>query len=111
MFVTSVIDLELWNKANWNGTGFFFAYNEPPLLGILCENKLAIEGVFHGWIRTLKCDQYFRDMKISIIEGDVPGEEGGYYVFIASDIDEFIMRMKKEKKILGFGWIVYNIYK
>ena len=103
LFVTTVIDIELWNKANWKGVVFLFSNNQPPVLGILCENKIAIQGVFHGWIKTLKDYDYFRDMKISLIEGEVPGELSGYYVFITSDIDEFIKRIEKEEKTLGFS--------
>ncbi|MFE3898544.1 MULTISPECIES: toll/interleukin-1 receptor domain-containing protein [unclassified Priestia] len=96
MFITSLIDIELWDKATWKGALFLFSEANPPILAMLCEDKLAIQGVFYGWKRSLKDEDFFRDMKISLIEGDVPEEESGYYVFISTDMDEFIKRMEKD---------------
>ncbi|WP_180235788.1 toll/interleukin-1 receptor domain-containing protein [Bacillus toyonensis] len=99
MFVTSVIDLELWDKAKWKGTLFLFSPKSPPILAILCEDKVAIQGVFGGWKRALETECFFRDMKISLIEGDIPNELEGYYVFISTDVDEFFKRIEKEHSI------------
>lgn len=101
LFITSVIDLELWNRAGWTAT--LFAYenpigSSPPILGVLCKNKLAIQAIFHGWIQLKgETKEFLRDMKISIIEGKLPKDtQEGYTVFLTSDIDEFINRIGLE---------------
>lgn len=97
MFVSSHIDLELWDQAKWKGSLFLFKYEEKPLplLGLLCLNKLAIQGIFSGWHRTKGDDEYFNELRISIIEGKLPDEkrDGGYFVYISSDIDNFVERI------------------
>ena len=50
--VFSLININLWNKAGWSGTGFaeFADPDEPPYLALLFENRDAAEGIFRGWV-------------------------------------------------------------
>lgn len=95
VFVTTFIDIELWDKAKWKGIVYLFATNDVPIIGILCENKIAIETIFGGWIKTQHEDEFLNDMKISIIEGEIPGEDPGYSVHIGTDLNKFVNRLNR----------------
>lgn len=94
MFLTGFIDLEKWNKAQWKGTAYFFdlAGMEPPTIGFFFENKSAAEEIFRGWHERLGDIDEYNELRISIIEGDIPGEENGYSVVVSTNIENVYKR-------------------
>ena len=47
--VVSVIDLDLWDRAQWMGALFVCAPSEPPILGLGFVNGEAGESIFRKW--------------------------------------------------------------
>lgn len=98
LFVTGFIDVDLWNNAGWNGIAYAFdrENKEPPTMAILFKDKDNAKRIFEAWQRRLgKYDEY-NELRISIVEGDIPGEDQGYSVHIGANIDNVIKRANKE---------------
>lgn len=92
LFVTSMIDLDAWNSAVWRGAGFVLGYLPlPTLLLPFVNEKYAIK-IFEDWIATVGKDDKNEDIRIALVEGDVPGEESGYYVVVGNNINEAVKR-------------------
>ena len=71
MFVSTPIDLELWDKAKWRGVAFFTVPGQGNFLGFLYEGeKDAAKKIFSQWQKTKNLDDY---VTISFIEGDIEG--------------------------------------
>lgn len=95
LFITSMIDIEAWNKAVWRGAGFVLGYMPlPALLLPFVNEKYAIK-IFEDWIKIIGRDDKKEDIRIALVEGDVPGETSGYYVVVGNNIDEAMKRAKK----------------
>ena len=95
LFITSMIDLEAWNKAVWRGVGFVLGYMPlPALLLPFVNEKYAIK-IFEDWIKIIGRDDKKEDIRIALVEGDVPGEASGYYVVVGNNIDEAMKRAEK----------------
>ena len=98
MFFTSLIDLELWDKAKWKGVAYMFDYAglEPPFLGLIFDKIEFGEEIFKGWRKVLGNDDPNNELRVSIVEGDVPGEDYGYYVHISQNIHNTLSRIRRE---------------
>ncbi len=92
LFVTSMIDLDAWDNAVWRGAGFYLGYLPlPTLLLPFVNEKYAIK-IFEDWIVTVGKEDKNEDIRIALVEGDVPGEAAGYYVVVGNNIDEAVKR-------------------
>jgi hypothetical protein len=94
MYITGPIDVDLWNKAKWRGTFFMCYPNHPPILGLAFENEAAARNIFETWHERYGENDEYEELRISIIEGDVPDEKPGYSIHIGSDPDSAIKRFK-----------------
>ena len=87
-----MIDLDAWNSAVWRGAGFVLGYLPlPTLLLPFVNEKYAIK-IFEDWIATVGKEDKNEDIRIALVEGDVPGEAAGYYVVVGNNIDEAVKR-------------------
>lgn len=95
LFFTSLIDVETWDKAVWRGAGFMLGYTElPTLLLPFVNEKYAIK-IFNDWISNLGNIDKNDDIRVALVEGDVPGEAAGYYIVIGTNLDEAVKRAEK----------------
>lgn len=94
-YVMSPIDIDLWNKASWVGTVFLLSETAPPILGIAFSHHGPAEKIFEGWRRRYGKRDEFEELRISIIEGEIPGREPGYTVHIGVDLDNSIRRYRE----------------
>jgi hypothetical protein len=79
-----LIDITRWDKAIWKGVFYMCGASQPPIMALLFLNKEVAIKIFAQWyVRIGRSDDY-EEMRISIIEGDVPGEDPGYTVYIAN---------------------------
>lgn len=94
MFVTGFIDLDLWNKAKWQGTVYLHDAQglEPPWLALLFTESEPAEAIFEQWHKRLGRSDSYNELRISIIEGDIPGEENGYSVHVSANIENIFKR-------------------
>ena len=90
-----MIDIEAGNKAVWRGAGFVLGYMPlPALLLPFVNEKYAIK-IFEDWIKIIGRDDKKEDIRIALVEGDVPGAASGYYVVVGNNIDEAMKRAEK----------------
>lgn len=68
----------------------------PPTLGLIFLNNEVGQQIFRKWIRKLGHDDEFHELRISIIEGGIPGMDDGYTVIVGSSMDGEIARAKKD---------------
>ena len=92
LFVTSMIDLDTWNNAIWRGAGFVLGYMPLPALLLMFVNEKDAIKIFEDWIVAIGKDDKNEDVRIALVEGDVPGEAPGYYIVVGNNIDEAIKR-------------------
>lgn len=95
MFISSPINIELWDKAQWKGTAFLCYPKMGWLLGFLYagDQKSAIE-IFNEW---KEYDDINKHMDIAFIEGNI--EElppNGYTCMVMPNIPESYKRIKNE---------------
>lgn len=94
MYLTGPINVELWNKAKWRAV-FIIGYPDmPPAFGLGFKNEEAAREIFTNWHERYGRSDEYEELRISIIEGDIPGEEPGYTVHINSDPDVALKRFK-----------------
>lgn len=92
MFLTGCIDLDLWNKATWRGVLYVTESTQPPLLGFVFENREPALNIFHGWVKRFGVVDAFEEMRISIIEGELKGEDSGYSVHVSVNPENIFKR-------------------
>ena len=95
LFFISPIDIDLWNQAKWRATFFMFAPGVPPVLGLAFRDESSAKEIFKGWHDRFGDNDQHEEIRVSIIEGDIPGEDAGYTVHLGPDIDGFSARYKE----------------
>ena len=95
LFVSSMIDIETWDKAIWRGAGFMFCPTTPPVLLLLFRNEKYAVKIFKDWIADIGRKDEKENIRVALVEGDVPGEAAGYYVVISNNLDEAVKRAEK----------------
>ena len=94
MYLTGPIDVDLWNKAKWRATFFMCYADRPPVLGLAYEDETAARKIFETWHHRYGENDEYEELRISIIEGAIPGEEPGYSVHVGSDPEAAIKRFR-----------------
>jgi hypothetical protein len=81
----------LWAKAKWSATTYKWhpASETPPVMGLVFENVEAGLEIFREAERQMNHEDRFEEIRLSIIEGTVPGQEHrpGYSIHICADPD------------------------
>jgi hypothetical protein len=79
----------LWEKAAWSATTFQWhpISEAPPLMGLVFDNEEAGLEIFREAERQINHEDRFEEIRVSIIEGAVPGQQNrpGYSVHICAD--------------------------
>jgi len=94
MYVSSPINVDLWNAARWKATLFAFDPQEPPVLGVAFLNEEPARKIFQEWLKLYGPTDVDEVLRVSIIEGAVEGEEPGYSVHIGPDPKGTVKRLK-----------------
>lgn len=92
LFLTGFIDIELWNQAEWKGVMYVCDEVHPPWLGFLFRHEEPAKKVFEQWQTRLGRNDSYEEMRLSVVEGDIPGEGPGYTVSISANIDNILKR-------------------
>jgi hypothetical protein len=93
-YLSIPIDIELWDKAGWRGTFFMSGGGRPPLLGLMFLDHAAAQKIFEGWHKRYGERDEYEELRISIIEGEISGEEPGYTVHVGADYENTIKRYR-----------------
>jgi len=94
LYLTGPIDIELWDEAKWRGTFFIGVPGRPPVLGIGFENEKAGRKIFEEWQERYGANDEYEEIRVSIIEGVIPGEDPGYSVHINADPNAAVKRFR-----------------
>jgi hypothetical protein len=102
--VTWMLD-PLWMVAGWSATTFRWhpSSEAPPVMGLVFEEAEASNQLFRNW--TSRCGNVdeLEEIRIAIVEGDVPGQDPGYSVHICSDPETSLIRATAE------GIVIKNV--
>jgi hypothetical protein len=95
----------LWAEAKWSATAFRWhpTSEQPPFIGLMFDNAEAGKEIFREAERHMNHTDRFEEIRISIIEGAVPGQEQrpGYSVHISPDADALSMHATAEDFIVN----------
>jgi hypothetical protein len=87
VYLHSFINVDKWNRARWKGTAFMHdpSGESAPYLAIMFEDIAAGKEIFKEWRDRIGSVDQYEEIRISIIEGEIPGELPGYTVHISSN--------------------------
>ncbi len=95
VFLSTPIDPVLWDEAKWSGVFIRIYESRPPGLGLAFLNEAAARTIFEQWHRRYGDRDVFEELRISIIEGNVQGEQPGYSVHVGIDLENTIKRYRE----------------
>jgi SEFIR domain len=100
MLLSHPVDTDLWNQANWRATVFGLPQNgiDLPTLGLGFANETAARQIFQDWRERYGPRDEFEELRVSIIEGEIPGLGPGYAVHVGANVENVFKRYKQ----LGF---------
>lgn len=109
-FFTSFTDHSLWDRAKWSGMCFLFdpRGDKPPSIGFSFDDQDAASQIFSGWHNRLGETDEFNELRISIIEGDIPGEKNGYSVVVTCNIQNIFNRADVQGIDLPKPFVIYT---
>jgi hypothetical protein len=94
----------LWQEARWSATTFRWhpASEAPPIMGLVFDNATAGKALFRQIAEQMEHRDEFEEIRVSIIEGDVPGQERrpGYTVHIYPDPESLAARATADDFVL-----------
>ena|ERR1039457_4069290 len=95
-YIVSPIDIPLWDRAKWRATAIVQMKEDSiPMLGLAFLNRGPAIEIFEGWHRRYGDWDRYDELRIAIIEGDIPNKEPGYSVHIGIDCERVIERYKR----------------
>lgn len=97
MLLSMPVDPDLWNQANWRATVFMFPQSGSslPTLGLGFANESAARQIFQNWRERYGLRDEFEELRVSIIEGDIPGSGPGYSVHVGADVENVFRHFQK----------------
>jgi hypothetical protein len=104
MLLSFPVDFELWDRANWRATVFMVAENGdgPPVLGLGFVNEDPARQIFRDWRERYGPRDKFEELRVSVIEGEIPRRAPGYSVHVGAD-PENVFRRYKELGLMADG--------
>jgi hypothetical protein len=91
----------LWLLAGWSATTFRWhpTSEAPPIMGLVFENAELGRHLFGNWCAQWNIDA-LEEIRISITEGEVPGQDPGYTVHICPDPENFLVRATTDAMVV-----------
>ena len=115
VFLQIFVDPVKWDAAKWMATAFFCdpTGTEAPLLGIVFENIEVGKQIFADWRERFGEVDEYDELRISIVEGEILGEDPGYTMHISSNPGhtEERMRAQGEKLEIDTAIIISRMYR
>ena len=98
--MTNLIDVAKWNPAGWNAVVFGVdpSGEDPPFMGILFSDAASGRAIFDDWVHRFGATDEFDEIRVAIVEGDIPGKNPGYSVTIGSDVEGITQRAKRDNQ-------------
>lgn len=94
MYLTGPINIELWDRARWSGAILMWAPEKPPVLGLAFQNESAGRKIFEEWRSRYGERDVYEELRVAIVEGDIPGADPGYSIHIGTDPEAAVRRFR-----------------
>ncbi len=93
-----LIDIPLWDRAQWRAAAFDWGASSEsiPAVGLVFLNGPAGAEIFKQWRAFLGPEDEHELIRLSIIEGDIPGKEPGYTIHIGPNSDRWIEHAREQ---------------
>ena len=87
-----------WLTAGWSAMAYQWhpTSEAPPVLGLSFDNADVGRQLFQSWIDDYGHHDELDEIRVSIIEGDIPGQDPGYSIHICPDPDNSLVRATAE---------------
>lgn len=88
--ILSMVDIELWGKAQWDGVGIAVTPDfaaQPPFLGLLFKDGKAGRQIFENWILELGQVDTKEKIRVVILTGVEKANANAYTLGISSNFD------------------------
>lgn len=97
MFLSLPVDPDLWNQAKWRTTVFMrpLENDSPPIFGLGFTDEDAARQIFQSWRDRYGSQDQFEELRVSIVEGEIPGCRPGYSVLVGGEPQNVIRRYQK----------------
>lgn len=103
MFISTPINLDEWNNAEWRGMIYLFSPDNIPVLGLLFYNYIAGKTIFNEWKIEARDDFADAFINVTYITPPFPNDcwvykdkeksfGKGYFVHIGPNIEESVKR-------------------
>lgn len=109
LFISGLIDQEKWDDAKWQA-GVAYLYSAegdlPPLITVLFKNLDLGKEIFEEIIEKTGVEDKTERLRVSIVEGEVPNQEYGYFVVIGENVEStnnLISKLPENKDIQYVG--------
>lgn len=98
LLLSSLIDVELWDRAGWLGLAFVLPAGESarPALGFAFRDRVAGVQIFSEWAGRLGNRDRHEEIRISIVTEPSGPASTDYLVYVTSNIDRIIERARAE---------------
>jgi hypothetical protein len=92
-----LIDAGLWERSAWFGVGFLGPRGDPPCpsAGLIFGREPAASAIFAGLRRILGAVDERGELRITFVEGDLPGQAPGYTLIVAAGADPSAYRARR----------------
>jgi hypothetical protein len=90
--VLSLIDVPLWNQANWEATAYLYAdpgAGAPPMLALVFENAEAAKTIFARWHRELGRIDEKEKLRIAVVTGLDRNHPSHYAVVVGPNLPQY----------------------
>lgn len=95
LYFYSPINVPLWDEAKWVATAFLWAPGKIPIMALSYLNKEPSEKIFEEWRERYGKQDMYEELRVAIVEGELPGKASGYSVHIGVEWDNLIERYKR----------------
>lgn len=93
----------LWGSAMWVASSYMFhpTLEAPPIMGLVFADWRQGVNVFRVWVDAVGNDDGEDDIRVAILEGDLPGATPGYTVRISPSLHEFLDADDPDRNQIG----------
>jgi TIR domain len=95
LYFSSPVNVPLWDKARWVATAFLWAPGQIPILALAFLNKEPAETIFKEWRQRYGEQDMYEELRVAVVEGDIPGKAPGYSVHISVNWENLLERYKR----------------
>jgi hypothetical protein len=106
LYFSSPINVPLWDKAKWVATAFLWAPGKIPIMALGFLNREPAETIFKEWGQRYGKQDMYEELRVALIEGDIPGKAPGYSVHIGANWENLLKRYERA----GFTPTDYDYY-